>query len=145
MNHKNTLLQIIDFIHQVGIDKPYCSLTLNYEPIIHSFNHTAFNEKDLKEQILSFPEEIKSYNLTIDNYGPYTENSYTNFYTITEMVFHSKGMLFSFISPFLINKHIKVSDMDMMVKIQQEHMDSAKKLYELITHNNNHYEKNELP
>lgn len=110
----------------------FYSLTLNYKNLVKDYEYKMLDFQFIKDIINNFNDDIKTFNLTIRNYGRYDENRYRTYYYNVDLVFHSGGMVFNFGSRYLSNREVEISSIDKMFDVYDEHVKSSKRLYDII-------------
>ena len=133
MKQREKIISILNDISKIHLDDFSYSLTINYECIIHSFEYKKVNITEIFEIINGFENQIKSFNLSFNNYGKYDEERYKSYYYNVDFIFHSDGIVFNFSSKYLVNREIIVSDIDKLISIYNEHKKSSKRLYNIVS------------
>lgn len=133
MKQREKIISILNDIAKIDLDDFSYSLTINYESIIHSFEYKKVNITEIFEIINGFENQIKSFNLSFNNYGKYDEERYKSYYYNVDFIFHSDGIVFNFSSKYLVNREIIVSDIDKLISIYNEHKKSSKRLYNIVS------------
>jgi len=128
---KNKLLSILNELDKLDLSNFFYSLTIDFDTIIQDFKYQGLDINEIRN-ILDKYSEIESYNLSITNLGRYKENQFENYYSITDIIFHSEGIVFTFSSPYLSNKYIDVNNIHNLMIIHNEHVKSSQILYNLI-------------
>ncbi len=128
---RKDLLKIVDDLSKYKCKGFYYSLTLNYEKIVEEFKYKKYDIEAIKNDISLYDKKITSFNLTLTNVGKYNESKYSSYYHSVTIIFCDR-MLFTFISPYLSNSYIEISDLDKLMRLYKEHKTTAKKLYNII-------------
>lgn len=128
---KVELLSILDSLVDKDLSNYYYSLTINYINIVMGFNYRKFDISGIKS-ILNSYSDFDTYNLTITNSGRFNKERYSGYYYDVNLVFHSDGIVFSFLSPYLSNRELVVSDIDNLFKIYDYHKLYSASLYGVI-------------
>lgn len=129
---KEKLLSLIDEFSKINDEEFYYSLTINYENIVYEFKNEKFILEDVKKLVDDYNGEITSFNLSLNNNGPYSEDRYKSYFYDVKFVFHSEGILLSFSSSYLSNRDISVISISQLKKIYDAHKEASKLLYNKI-------------
>jgi hypothetical protein len=129
---KDKILSVLESISKYDLSNMFYSLTLNYKNIVQGFDYKEFDTNLIREIIDNYDENITTFNLAINNLGRYDENKYKSYYYIVDLIFHTDGMVFTFSSPYLSNREIRVSDVDKLFRIYEEHKKTSKTLYDIV-------------
>ncbi len=133
MKQRKNLLTILNDITKIDLDDFYYSLTINYQNIIHSFDDKKVNITEIVETINDFENQIKSFNISFNNYGKYDESRYESYYYNVDFIFHSEGIVFNFTSKYLIIRELSITNIDKLVEVYEECKKSSKRLYYIIS------------
>ena len=133
MKQTEKIITILNNITNINLDDFYYSLTINYENIVHNFEYKKVNLDEISEIINSFKNKIETFNLSFNNYGKYCEERYKSYYYNVDFIFHTDGIVFNFNSKYLANREIVVSDVDKLIDIYDEHKNSSKRLYDIVS------------
>lgn len=125
------ILTILNDIRKNNLNDFFYSLTINYENIVYGFENKKFDSNEIMEIINKY-DKIKSFNLSLNNYGRFNESRYKSYYYNIDFIFHSDGIIFNFSSNYLSNREIVITSIDKLVKVCNEHKISSKKLYDII-------------
>lgn len=129
---KDRVLSIIDKFSKINDEEFYYSLTINYENIVYEFKNEKFILKDVKKLVDNYNGEITSFNLSLTNYGPYSEDRYKSYFYDVKFVFHSEGILLGFTSNYLSNRDISLISINKLKKVYDAHKEASKVLYNKI-------------
>jgi hypothetical protein len=129
---KDKLLSILDELEGRDLSGFFYSLTIDYVNIVYSFNRRGFDLNDVRK-IVNGEKFIKTFNLTIQNTnGDWDESRYEKYWNNVTMIFHSGGIVLDYVSPYLTNSQLPVSDIDKLFRIYERQNLYSKKLYKTI-------------
>ncbi len=133
---KHKLILLLDNLSKFDLGDFYYSLTINYVNIVRGFDNKKFNIDSIKDKINNIDTPVTSYNLSLNNYGRYDEKRYEKYYHNVDLVFYYGGIAFNFTSRYLTNSDIRISNINKLFTVYEEHKKSSKVLYDVITKNN---------
>jgi hypothetical protein len=128
---KDKLLSTLIELENKKLADFHYSLTVNYINIIQNFECKKFDLHNIRK-IINDCEHIDTYNLTIINYGRYDEERHKKYYFSVDLIFHSDGIVFNFVSPYLSNRELEFSNIDNLFKVYEEHKLCSEKLYNIV-------------
>lgn len=131
MEQKQRLLTVLKDLAQVDFSSFYYSLTINYIDVVPRFKKHEVNISYITDLISNHKDEITSFNLTIDTYN-YSEEKYKSYYFDAVFIFHSGGIVGSFVSNYLSNREIEISNVKDLILIYKSHKKFSKELYNVI-------------
>lgn len=101
--------------------------------IVNRYEAKSFDVASVKEMIQNCDYEIKSFNLSVNNYGRYDEERYKGYFKNVDLVFHSGGNNFTFSSNYLSNREFEIRTIEKIFEILEIHEKTSKELYDVIT------------
>lgn len=133
MSEKEIILDYLDKLSKLDLTGYDYSLTLNYKKIVHDFNYVPFSVEEITSILNNYNDEITSFNLTVNNFGRWSEEKYENFFNNITMIFHSKGIVYQFASPYLsMLQPIEMESFDKLVAVLDIHKKASKELCDAI-------------
>lgn len=129
---RQKILSLVESLEEYNLNGHYYSLTINYINIVNSYEDESFNASSVKEIIQNCDHEIKSFNLSVNNYGRYGEGRYKGYFKNVDLVFYSGGNSFTFSSNYLSNRKLGIGNIDKIFELLEIHEKTSKELYDVF-------------
>ena len=125
------ILNIIDKLESYDLEGMIFSITLNYEKILQDFQKVPYDIETVENVLSSYGKEVETFNLTISNYEKWSEERYKNYWYDANLIFHTGGLSFNFLSPYLSIQYKDFNDIEKMMNVYDEYKKISKKLYDV--------------